>query len=345
VRHLVALRSRRALEPWLAIAAIAFLGWLAMKFYMDNSNDSETEGYVASLLAGFTSGKLPQDATRHYTALAPFVVWPFTAALAPHTRVFLIRGFVLARLVIGMAMLAAAYVWYRCMGLAWLTSLVGLVVLSTSVSFALLIRGWELDKLIEPTLFLIVATLAWRGHWLAVLPFAVLAVANRETGVFVPLVILAALIYRQGSVRSAARHWVLWAAVLVCATEVIWLHRSDGAPFMPWLDPNLMPWLDLNLERVLYVIGGLCLTPLLATAWFRSAPAPVARLFVVFVPIWMIYALGTDRLEQGAVLLTPLALLFVPVTLAGLERVLRPRPTAMALPTAAEARVPVAPAG
>ena len=57
----------------------------------------------------------------------------------------------------------------------------------------------------------------------------------------------------------------------------------------------------------------------------------VARLFYVLVPVWTVFVLATDRLEQGAVLLTPLAVLFVPVTLAGVAEVVR-TPRALSAP-------------
>ena len=58
---------------------------------------------------------------------------------------------------LGAVLFAAAYVWYRRVGLGWFTTLLGLVLLSTSFAFAGLIHGWELDKLIEPSLFLCAA--------------------------------------------------------------------------------------------------------------------------------------------------------------------------------------------
>ena len=75
---------------------------------------------------------------------------------------------------------------------AWLTSLVGLVLLSTSAAFAMQYRGWELDKLVEPVLFLLAALAAWYRRWPAYVLFAALAAANRETGIFAPFVALVA---------------------------------------------------------------------------------------------------------------------------------------------------------
>ena len=85
----------------------------------------------------------------------------------------------------------------------------------------------------------------------------------------------------------------------------------------------LVPWPGLNFERLVYVTGGLCLTPLLALAWAPTSASAMRRLFYLVAPIWVVFVLATDRLEQGAPLLAVVALVLVPVTLSGMEQRLR----------------------
>jgi hypothetical protein len=200
-----------------------------------------------------------------------------------------------------------------------LTSLLGLILLSTSLLFALLYRGWELDKLIEPALFLLGAIAAWNCRYVPVLGLAALAAANRETGAFFPLVVLAGLARQSGGLRHAIRQWPLWACLLICALEVGWLHRIGPSP-------TIAPWADLSVGNLVYVAGGLCFLPILAAAWAPTAPLAIKRLFYLLAPAWIAYALAADRLVNGAVLLTPLAVLCVPVALAGVEHAVRARP-------------------
>lgn len=297
-----------------------------MKFYMDTSNDSETEAYIRALTTSATHGTIAADARGHYTAVAPYVLWPFTATLQRVTAGYEIRGFVFARLFLGTALYAAAYAWYRRIGLGWLTSLFGLILLSTSSAFALLISGWELDKVIEPALFLLAAVAAWNRRFVAVLGIAALAAANRETGVFVPLVALAGLAQQAGGLRTAIKRWPVWACAIVCAAEVAGFRLFVPTPTVVVLD-------DLRLDRLVFVIGGMCLIPLLAVAWVRTAPLALRRLFYLIGPAWVVLVLGIDRLDQGALLLTPLALVFIPVTLAAVEQALR-APTELSAPRA-----------
>lgn len=303
-------------QTLIAAACIVFLAWFSMKFYMDNSNDSETEAYARALMSSAAQGTVTTDGTGHYVALAPFVLWPFAAALQVVTGAYLIRGFVFARFFMGLVLYAAAYAWYRRLGLGWFTSLVGLMLLSTSVAFALLDHGWELDKVIEPALFLLAAIAAWNRRPFALVVLAVLAAANRETGAFVVLVALAGWARRPGGLGSALKQWPVWACAIVCAAEVAWLRRFDVAIVSS----------DVSVERLVTVIGGFCLLPVLGLAWLQAAPLAVRRLVYLLVPIWMVFILATDHLSQGAVLFTPLALLFVPLTLGGVEQLVRTPP-------------------
>jgi len=312
-------------ERVIVVLAIAFLAWFGMRFHMDTANDSQTNAYVDSLLASVRNRTLAADGTGHYSLLAALFVFPIGSALERVTGAYQIRGLVSALLLLSVALYAAAYSWYRRVGLGWFTSLIGLAILSTSVAFATQIRGWEIDKLIEPTLFLVAALAAWDEHYLLVVAIAALAVMNRETGAFVPLVALAAVAQRQGGFRAALTAWPVWACAIVCLVEVALFRQVGPAPTVKRF------WPDLNLERLAYLTGGLCLTPLLALAWFSSAPSGLKQLFLL-APIWVVFVLATDQLEQGLVLIAPLALLFVPITLAGVEQALQDVVRAPAVP-------------
>lgn len=316
----------------IAGAAIAFLAWFSMKFHMDNANDSDTHAYVGTLLWNAEHPALSADATGHYTGLATYVMWQFAAPLSLRTDLFQVRGLALALTALGLALYGLAYLWYAELGLSWLTRLLGLAVLSVSVVFALLLRGWELDKLIEPSLYLLAALLASRRQYVAFVAVAALAAANRETGVFIPLVAVAALIDQRGSLRAALSTWPVWVSAAVCLAVTFAL-RVQLPP------PSVRPFADLNLERLDYVLGGMCIAPVLAFAWRSAASAGLRWLLYVLSPVWVVFVLASDRLEQGAVLLAPLALVWLPIALLGLEQAVRPSERVVAgAPVAPSAR-------
>lgn len=317
----------------LAAGCIGFLAWFAMKFHMDNANDSETSAYVGTLLWNVEHATLSADATGHYTGLAPYIVWQFSGALSLFTDLYAPRGLAVSLTLLGVLLYGLTYLWLADFGLSLATRLLGLALLSVSVVFAMLVRGWELDKLLEPSLFLLGGMLAWRRQYIAFVVVAAVAAVNRETGAIMPLVALAALIQQRHSLRTALGRWPFWASLVVCLAAVVLL-RSQLPP------PKVRPFADFNLERLVYVAGGVCLLPVLAFGWPPTSSGLRWLLYLVS-PVWVLFVLATDRLEQGALLLAPLALVWLPTTLLGLEQLVRPR----LRPRRADAEVPAAPGG
>lgn len=280
-----------------------------MKLHMDTANDSETQAYVGTLISDATHATLAADATGHYTALAPYVMWPITANLELVTGAYLIRGLVVALLLLGTGLFGAAYAWYRALGLGWVTSVLGLVLLSTSVAFAMQIRGWEIDKLIEPILFLLGAMAARRRQWLWFGLLSLLATANRETGVFLPF--LAPLAVPHAT--DAKRLWPSLACLVVCVAEATWLRH-----LLP--PPPVRAWADLSPDDLVTILGGFCLLPLLSLAGWPAATPSMRWLAWLVAPAWIVFVLATDRLDQGVQLLAPLAVFWLPLSLLALER-------------------------
>ncbi|HEY1295244.1 MAG TPA: hypothetical protein VGJ60_19365 [Chloroflexota bacterium] len=328
--------TRRTRETLIAAACVLFCGWFLMKFHMDNANDSETQAYVASLISSATRSTLSTDASGQYAALAPYVMWPVTSLLQPLTGAYLIRGLVVALLILSVALNAATYVWLRTLGVTWFTSLVGLILLSTSAAFAMQIRGWELDKLVEPILCVLAALAAWHRRWWAYVVCAALAALNRETGIFVPFVALVATDPGANAVRTLIRRPAFWLALAICGVEVVVLRTTSPAP-------HVIPWAFATSDRFLNILGGLCLLPILALALGRAAPIGLRwLLYAVTVP-WVLVVLATEQLDQGALLLAPLAAVWLPVSLLGVEALIRAPPYRLAH-AAGAAREPEVPA-
>jgi hypothetical protein len=327
--------SERTRQTLIAAACVAFCGWFLMKFHMDNANDSETQTYVASLIASARAGTLSSDATGQYAGLTPYLIWPLITLLQPITGAYFVRGLVFALLTLGIALNAGTYVWLRTLGVAWLTSLVGLVLLSTSAAFAMQLRGWELDKLLEPVLLLLVALAAWHRRWLAFVLFAALAAANRETGLFAPFVALVATEPPASALRTLVRRPAFWVALVLCAVEVVILRQLGPAP-------RVTPWAYATSARFINILGGLCLLPVLALALGRVAPVGLRWLLYGVTLAWVVVVLATEQVDQGVLYLAPLAVVWLPVTLLGVEALVR-APHRLTAPDVV--RGPGAPAG
>ncbi len=305
-------RARAHTQAATSAACVVFLAWFVMRFYMDTANDSDTLAYAALLFANAFRGAATVDGTGHPTLLAQYLFALFAQVLQPITGAYLIRAFVGAQVVIDLALFAAAYGWYRRLGLTWLTSLLGLNVLSICVAFARQSDGWELDKMLEPALYVLAAIAVWDRRYVAFVGLAALAAVNRETGVCVPLIALAGA--RSNS--EASPRWLKWVSTFVSLAIVVAVRLAYPQPAVV---PGTALANNLAFERVVDVVGGFCLVPLFALAWVRSAAPLLRRLALVMAPVWLVWVLAADSLEQGARLLGLVALLFLPLTLQGVE--------------------------
>jgi hypothetical protein len=315
----LALVRRLSKQSLVAAGCTAFLAWFAMRFYMDTANDTETLAFSAILFADAVRGGISVDGTGHATLLAQYVLALFDGALQPVTGAYLIRGIVATQLLIGLILFGAAYGLYRRLGLTWLASLLGINLLAICVAAARQSRGWELDKLLEPALYLTATIAMCDRRPAAFIGVAALAALNRETGIFVPLIAFAW--------GAATNTTGLMAAILSLA--IVLPLRILGS------HPTLNIAENLNAQHIVGVLGGLCLTPVLGVPWIRSASPFVRRLTLMLAPMWLTWILVTDDLGQGAPLLGLTAVLFVPLTLQGVQAALgRPSSPGLAEPAA-----------
>jgi hypothetical protein len=297
----------------IVVFVVLFLSWFLMRFFMDNANDSETMAYSAVLYSAPFRSATAVDGTGHATLLAQYIVALFNLVLQPVTRLYLIRALVAAQIVIGICLFASAYIWYRRVGLSFFSSLLGLLILSVCVAFARQVRGWELDKLLEPTLYLVAAIAAWDSRKVLFVTATALAALNRETGVLVPLLPLA-IHSRYSKSRGRLHVWAAAAIALaaVGSIRILSTRPTTGPPAT--LVGNLSP------DQLVYVAGGLCLMPLLALASLPAASGVLSRLLLVPCAVWIAWILVAERLDQGALLLGPVALVFIPMVLKAIQQ-------------------------
>lgn len=300
------------------VAVIAFLAYFHMSFYMDISNDSETFRYGETLANAVTTGTIATDESGRYTVLTEYVVGPVVHLIGrAGSGAGALRGYTVVRFLQGLALFVSAYAFYKLIGLEWLTRLAGLTLLSISVTFSTLApgRGLELDKVFEAMFYLLasIALILGRQGWLV--PISGLAALNRETAVLMPLLYLAAEAHDREALIRTLRSWrfILVLALSLGIAGALTVLSSGAA-----LDATVF-WRNLSPEALAYANGGFALLPLLALLWVRTAPSLLRRLFWTLTPGWILLGIFTEPVRYGAYLLAPTALLFIPITLLGVE--------------------------
>lgn len=318
------------------VGAILFLAYFHMSFYMDTSNDSETTRYGTDLARAVATGSIPTDESGRYTLLTGYATGSIVQVVgAAGSGAAPLRGYTVVRFLQGLALFASAYAFYRMLGLAWMTRLVGLMLLSISVTFGTLApdRAFELDKITEAILYLLagIALLRGRPGWL--IPLSVLAVLNRETGILMPLMYLAAQASGRERFLTAVRSWqFLLMAALALSLAGVLIVMSGGVGLEGGIRSR-----GFSLETFTYANGGFALMPLLAALWVGSSPGLLKRLFWSLSPAWLILGLLTEPVRFGAYLLPANALLFIPIALLAVEAQVRWRqmPVQAGVPQAA----------
>jgi hypothetical protein len=217
-----------------------------------------------------------------------------------------------------------AYAYYGQLGLAHRSRLIGLGLLAGLMSLNLGRLGpssFSLDRFTDTVFSLVAGLLVLRGLDVLIPPLMLVAVANRETSVFIPMLIVAlhgtSLLHNRRALLSALAAWavgaVTWFAVHAYYGPRPRLEESYWGTDMV-LNSLSMP------GQVAWFVAALNLLLLLSALSLKSADAYLRRLFWLVVPLWLAIHIWAARLGEGIMYLAPTTLILVPLVLQGLER-------------------------
>lgn len=222
-----------------------------------------------------------------------------------------------------------AYVFYGVLGLKPRTRLLGLGLIAGLVSLSLGRLGpstFSLDRFTDTIFFLIAALLVVRGREGWIPPLMVLAVANRETSVFIPTMILAkhgplSNLFtdrrRRKPLVTASLAWVVGAVVYVGIHAYYGPHpRIEESYFGPamMLHSLAMP------AQVAFFFAMVNLLPAVGLLALPDADPFLRRLFWLVVPLWLAIHIWAARLGEGIMYLAPITVILVPLVLQAFER-------------------------
>lgn len=220
------------------------------------------------------------------------------------------------RIAQNLAIFFLAFLFYRQLGIATYAALLGLSALAWGMTQAN--HGADLAFSAYNDLLLYLAAamalLANRTAWIPLL--AVLAALNRETGLLVPIVALAAArdpkALRHGAVALAA--FVATYVLLRIALPRPGIFIEHGAtPGLALLRANLT-----TPDAWGHAFGAVGILPVLAWLSRRGWHPILGPLFWAIVPLWLTVHLVAAPLDPSRVLLLPQVLVFIPGLLCGL---------------------------
>jgi len=257
--------------------------------------------------------------------------------------------FVAMRFVQCLLLFSLAFVVYQHLGLNRRVTLVGIGLLTGLTSLELGTLGpsaFSLDRFNDAIFYLLGALFVLRGHELWIPALIAVAIANRETAVFMPTLILARypfnrhLLTLKRPLVLASVAWLVAAGVYLAIHVYYGPHpRTEASYWGPdmFLHSLAMP------GQTAFFVAAINLLPLLAILVLKDAEPFLQRLFWMVVPLWFVVHIWAARLGEGIMYLVPLALVIVPLVLQGLQRRLA-RSVSDADVVAAAASAPARPA-
>jgi hypothetical protein len=240
-----------------------------------------------------------------------------------------------------------AYIYYGQLNLHPRWRLIGIALLIGLISLQLGIRGpggFSLDRFFDTIFYLMAAILVLSNHDLWLPALIAVAIANRETAVFMPALILARYPLSRDIVRQRRPLVIAISALAVAATVYLGIHLYYGPHpriEQSYFGPDMfLHSLDMPGQTAFFV-AAINILPILAIVVLKDVDPFLRRLFWMIVPLWFAIHIWAARLGEGLMYLAPLALIVVPLVLQGLERRLAglgDAPSANAATVAAQAR-------
>jgi hypothetical protein len=225
-----------------------------------------------------------------------------------------------------------SYTYYGRLSLSPRTRLLGIGLIAGLASLSMGRIGpstFSLDRFTDTIFYLIAALLVLGRREIWIVPLMAFAVANRETSVFIPMLIVAWHGPLRQLITDPARRKPLLTALaawLVGAVVYFSIHLYYGP--RPRTEESYfgtaMVLHSLSMpDQATFFLAAINLLPALALLVLRDVDLSLRRLFWLVVPVWFAIHIWAARLGEGIMYLAPMTVIVIPLVLQGLELRLR----------------------
>jgi hypothetical protein len=254
-----------------------------------------------------------------YRVLAEYIAEGFIQILKgwnlPHA---IAVAFIIFRLLQNLLIFFAAFYYYRRLRLSTAQGLMGLCILSWSMTNSLYNSDLSFNTYFDILFYLLAALAILHEKPFWIIPLSVLAAFNRETGGLIPLMLLAAQ-YRAApgkqknfSIAAAVLSLGLFLAILfglrlLYGPQELVLAYNGLTPGFSLLAYNLFR--PITWETMILTLG---ILPILAVFSYSRWPRGLKVFFWVVVPVWFLVHPFIAILAESRLFLVPQALVFIP---------------------------------
>ncbi|MFH1060760.1 MAG: hypothetical protein V1797_19030 [Pseudomonadota bacterium] len=222
------------------------------------------------------------------------------------------------RYAIDAAILLAAALYFRRLGLSRPAVLLGMAILAWAIYPTRIRNGLNPATFLDVVFYLAAGAMTVSGRIRHLLPLTVLAALNKETSILIPLLPLAGALrlkrpWRLPKPELNVALWGLglWLVVFIgirLATGWQWFAKTTDQPGWRFVIFNLQG--DPEAWRQVFTTLGVL--PLICLAYLGRLPRMLQGFFWLVAPVWFLVHLVMSYLAETRQLLAPMALVFVP---------------------------------
>ncbi|MFZ5584713.1 MAG: hypothetical protein ACOZHQ_02160 [Thermodesulfobacteriota bacterium] len=222
------------------------------------------------------------------------------------------------RYAIDAALLLAAALYFRRLGLSRPSVLLGMAILAWALYPTRIRNSLNPATFLDVVFYLAAGAFTAAGRIRHLIPLTVLAALNKETSILIPLLPLAGAVsfkrpwrLPRPELQVAAWGLGLWLLVFIgirLATGWEWFAKETDRPGWGFVVFNLQE--DPEAWRQLYTTFGVL--PFICLAYLRRLPRLLQGFFWLVAPVWFLVHLAMSIWAETRQLLAPMALVFVP---------------------------------
>ena len=220
--------------------------------------------------------------------------------------------------------LIIAGVYYRKLGLPLYESMIGLSVLSWSMSLSLYNSDLSFNVFFDTAFYLLAGILILGRKYVWLVLLMIPAALNRETSLLIPFMLFFAVRsntageqdQRPGFIAAAVAlgiFAIIFAGLRIYYGPQPFLTADGYYPGIGLLALNLGRWATWGQMAI--TLG---VIPMLALFAYREWPRVLKVFFWVVVPVWFVAHFVGALVAESRLLLVPQALVFIPAALSGL---------------------------
>ena len=209
-----------------------------------------------------------------------------------------------------------AFAYYQKLGLSFLQSVMGMVILSWGMSYSHYDSDLQFSTFFDVIFYLLAGLALLNNRVVWIIPISILAALNRETSGLIPFLLLASAVACPGQTRKKV---LLTFFLSIFAYFLIYLglraFYGEQELIIPYGHHHGLDLLLYNLFRIITwhnLISTLNFVPLIALAGYRKWPAALKMFFWTVVPVWLLVHSFGAVLAETRLLLVPQALIFIP---------------------------------